>query len=85
MASSRAAQYTHCPAFFGFGALLRSERTYTVEVAGQEKPGTGTFNHIGCTTAGGGSSGSGGGGSIGLLEILAGLPLLALRRRLRVA
>jgi len=74
--SSCAAQYTHCPAFVGFVALLRSEQTLTVEVDGQE--GTGTFNHIGCN----GNGGCGGGGSIGLL---AGLSLLALRRPLLIA
>ena len=55
------------------------EQELTVEVNGEEA--TTTFSHTGCLPDGG----SGGGGSLGLLELLAGLSLLALRRRLGFA
>ena len=53
-----------------------NEQELTVEVNGATA--TTTFSHIGCRPGGG----SGGGGSLGLLELVAGLSLLALRRRL---
>jgi len=55
------------------------EQDLTVEVNGIEAETT--FSHTGCLPDGG----SGGGGSLGLLELLAGLSLLALRRRLGFA
>ena len=58
-------------------------RTYpfTIEIEGVGTQ-TGAFAHRGCVPSGGGSSSGGGGGAFGPLGLIAGLSLLALRRRL---
>ena len=58
---------------------------FTVSVESLDLEASGVFTHRGCETSGGSSSSSGGGGAFGPLGLIAGLSLLALRRRLVVA
>jgi len=67
-----------------------NSHTIEVRVKDQATPATATFTRCTPTSvtpppSGGGSSGGGGGGSTGLLELIAGVSLLALRRRRRIA
>lgn len=58
---------------------------FTVSVASLGLEASGQFTHRGCEDPPGSGSRSGGGGALGPLGLIAGLSLLALRRRLRAA
>ncbi len=70
--------------FAGVDSCDRQDFTVSMDELGLE-PASGVFTHRGCDETTGSSSSGGGGGAFGPLGLIAGLSLLYLRRRLRVA